>query len=161
MPKLPVNSCQYLLSDWIHEWIRRRETHMTAQATGRFEMTSWDENPFEEMEGGRKLTRAHVSNAFSGDIEGESKLEYLMAYSDEDTAFFVGMERIDGRLGDRAGSFVLQQTGTYRDGTVNASWFVVPGSGTGELSELTGEGGFIWAGHEQKSTEYVLDYDFR
>ena len=133
---------------------------MTTQATGRFEMKSWDENPYQEMEGARKLTKAAVSNRFSGDLEGESMLEYLMAYSDEDTAFFVGIELVDGRLGDRAGSFVLQQTGTYKDGTVNASWFVVPGSGTGELAGLKGEGGFIWAGHDQKSTEYRLDYDF-
>jgi len=122
-------------------------------------MKSWEENPYQEMEGGRKLTRASVTNAFSGDIEGESTLDYLMAYSDDDTAFFVGMERIDGRIGDRAGSFVLQQTGTYKDGTVNASWIVVPGSGTGELVGLTGEGGFVWAGHEAKSTAYGLDYE--
>jgi Protein of unknown function (DUF3224) len=132
---------------------------MTTHATGRFEMKSWNENPYQELEGGRKLTRASVSNAFSGEIEGESTLEYLMAYSDEDTAYFVGMERIDGRIGDRTGSFVLQQTGTYKDGTVNASWFVVPRSGTGELAGLTGEGGFVWVGHDQKSTEYALDYD--
>jgi hypothetical protein len=133
---------------------------MTTPATGRFEMKSWDESPYQEREGGRKLTRASVSNAFSGDIEGESTLEYLMAYSDEETAFFVGMEEVVGRVGERTGSFVLQQTGTYKDGTVNAAWFVVPGSGTGELAGLTGEGGFVWAGHEEKSTAYKLDYAF-
>jgi hypothetical protein len=129
-------------------------------ATGRFEMKSWDENPYLEMEGGRKLTRASVSNAFSGDIEGESTLEYLMSYSDEETAYFVGLERIEGKIGDRKGSFVLQQTGTYEDATVKASWFVVPGSGTGDLAGLKGEGGFVWAGHEEKSTAYTLDCEF-
>jgi len=39
------------------------------------------------------------------------------------------------------GSFVLQDHGTLAGITVRGEWFVVPGSGTGELTDLRGEGG--------------------
>ncbi len=45
---------------------------MTTRATATFKVNSWDEKPYDEMEGGPKLTRATVTKSFSGDIEGES-----------------------------------------------------------------------------------------
>src|SRR5512140_1210937 len=105
---------------------------MRANAT--FEIKSWDEKPYAEFDGGRKLTRASVKRIYHGDIEGESSTEYLMAYTPDGSANFVGMEHIVGRLGKRKGSFVLQQTGTFTGGIANASWFVTLDSGTGELA---------------------------
>ena len=43
-------------------------------------------------------------------------------------------------LGGKAGTFVMQWTGVYEGGLAKASYFVVPGSGTGELQELQGDG---------------------
>lgn len=96
--------------------------------------------------------------SFKGDIEGEGTLEYLMMYCIDGSASFVGLERIVGHLGGRAASFVLQHSGTFAGGVAKATYFVVPGSGTGELSGLRGEGSFA-SGHAQ---EYpmTLDYDF-
>jgi len=37
---------------------------------------------------------------------------------------------------------VLQGSETVANGTIKATWFAVPGSGTDELSGLRGEGGF-------------------
>ncbi len=133
---------------------------MSTHATGTFEMNSWDEQPYSEIEGQAKLTRASVTNIFHGDIEAESMLEYLMAYPNQDSANFVGLERMTGRIGDRSGSFVLQQSGIYAQGVVKATWFVVPGSGTGELQGLQGEGGFLWDGQHGKAAVFTLDYDF-
>ena len=132
---------------------------MTTHASATFEIKAWDEKPYDEFEGGRKLTRASVKKVFHGDIEGESSVEYLMVYDEGGSASFVGMERVVGRVGDRSGSFVLQHSGTFADGMAKEAWFVVPGSGTGELGELRGEGSFE-AGHEQ---QYVmtLDYDLK
>jgi hypothetical protein len=42
----------------------------------------------------------------------------------------------------RRGSFLLQDAGTLEGNTVRGDWFVVPGSGTGELTGLRGEGAF-------------------
>jgi len=65
-----------------------------------------------------------------------------------------------GKLGSRDGSFVLQQSGMFEDGTILADWLVVPGSATGELSGLRGQGGYDWDGVHGKPTPYTLDYDF-
>ncbi|MCK5488724.1 MAG: DUF3224 domain-containing protein, partial [Gemmatimonadetes bacterium] len=49
---------------------------MSKRATATFEVASWDEQPFSEVDGGPRLTRATVTKSFHGDIEGEGTLEY-------------------------------------------------------------------------------------
>jgi hypothetical protein len=132
---------------------------MTTKAIGQFGFTSWDETTIDGGDGS-KLTLAAVSNTFTGDIEGESKLEYVMAYRNDESADFVGIERITSTIGDRSGSFMLKHIGTYEAGTVRCNWSVVPGAATGELIGLRGYGGFVWEGHDAKTTGYTLDYDF-
>ncbi len=100
---------------------------MSTHATGTFEVKTWDEKLYDEIDGAAKLTRASVTQSFHGDIEGE-------------------------------GSFVLQVSGTFEGGMSKATWFVVPGSGTGELRGLRGEGGF--PPHHGRTVPITLDYDF-
>jgi hypothetical protein len=109
-------------------------------ANSRFNLQSWDEKPYGEGQDLPKLTRAAVTKTFTGDVEGEGRVDYLMMYRDDGTAAFVGLERIVGRVGGRSGSFVLQRTGTFEHGVATESFFVIPGSGTGELRGLRGEG---------------------
>jgi hypothetical protein len=132
---------------------------MMTNGTGTFEKVTWDEVPYKEHGDGQKLTRAKVTNRFAGDISGDSTLEYLMVYPSDEYASFVGLERIDGTIGDRGGSFVLQHQGVF-DGLVKATWFVVPGSGTGDLRGLRGEGGYEWDGSHGDACTYTLDYEF-
>ncbi len=63
-----------------------------------------------------------------------------MMYRSDGTASFVGLERVVGSLGGKTGSFVLQRTGVFEGGQAKESYFVVPGSATGELRGLAGEG---------------------
>ncbi len=130
---------------------------MATHATGSFQLKTWDEKPYDEN--GPKLTRASVTNSYQGEIEGEGTVEYLMMYREDGTADYVSMERVVGRIGDRQGSFVLQGSGTFEEGAARVKWVVVPGSGTGELRGLRGEGGFA-AVHGAEDTEVTLDYDF-
>jgi hypothetical protein len=132
---------------------------MSTHATGTFEVKTWDVKPYQEMDGGAKLTRESVINSFQGDIEGQSTLEYLMFYGEDGSASFVGLECLVGRIGGRSGSFVLQHSGTAQGGTVKATYFVVPGSGAGDLRGLRGEGGFTLSGHAQHYP-FTLDYYF-
>ena len=132
---------------------------MTTHATGTFDTKSWEEEPYHEIEGAGKLTRASVTDSFKGDIEGEGRVEYLMAYRDDSFGSFIGLGRVVGRVGDRTGSFVLQHTGTFENGGVRATWAVVPGSGAGELSGLRGEGGYVWDGQHDRPTPFTLEYD--
>lgn len=113
---------------------------MKRTANARFAIKGWDEKPYSEAQGLPKLTRATVSKTFSGDIEGESQVEYLMMYRSDGSASFVGLERVVGRLNGKSGSFVLQRVGTFEGGQAKESYSVVSGSGTGELRTLRGEG---------------------
>jgi hypothetical protein len=130
---------------------------MATHATGEFELKSWDEEQYDEIEGGGKLTRATVTQGFSGDIEGDGAVQWLMCYRADGTADFVGLQRVIGRIGGRSGSFVLQNTGTFDGKQATGPWSVVPGSGTGELRGLRGQGEF-GAPHGPKAS-YTLDYD--
>jgi hypothetical protein len=131
---------------------------MSKHATATFEVKSWNEKPYNEIEGGPKLTRASVTKSFHGDIEGHGAVEYLMMYRDNGTASFVGLERVVGRIGDRSGTFVLQHVGTFESGAAKVIWEVVPGSGTGDLRGLRGAGGF--ASTQAQRYPIKLDYDF-
>jgi|SRR5579884_250521 len=104
------------------------------------------------------LMEIRMSETFSGNLEGESTVRSLQMVHDDRSAAFVSMQRFRGRIGERDGTFVLQGRGTVENGTVKATWFVVPGSGTGGLSALRGEGGF--EGAFGKGSDATLDYWF-
>ena len=122
-------------------------------------MKLWDEKPYIEVDGERKLTRTHATFTYEGDIEGESTVDYLMAYSPNGVGNFVGLERIVGRVGVRSGSFVIQHTGTFEPKSVTTRWLFVPGSGTGELESISGGGEFVLMGHGPYPITF--DYDFK
>jgi Protein of unknown function (DUF3224) len=113
---------------------------MKKSLNARFAIKTWDEKPYSEAPDMPKLTRATVTKTFTGDIEGEGQVEYLMMYRSDGSATFVGLEKIVGRVAGKAGSFVLQRTGAFEDGLAKESYFVIPGSGTGELRGLLGDG---------------------
>jgi hypothetical protein len=106
---------------------------MAMKAT--FEIQGWDEQPFAEWDDG-KLTKASITKRYSGDIEGDAVLEYLLAYRPDGTAGFVGIERITGTVDGRDGALVVQQVGNFADGAAIATLTVLGGSG-----ELAGAGG--------------------
>ena len=113
---------------------------MATHATASFEVKNWDEQPSLPADGAAKVTQASVTMAFEGDLEGEGSVEWLMGYGEDGTAAFVGLERIVGTVAGRSGSFVLQHTGTFDGELAKAELAIVPGSGTGELSGIEGEG---------------------
>ena len=131
---------------------------MSTHAQGIFELQSWEEDTYLELTIGAKLTRASVAQAFSGDLDGEGSVEWLMCYADDGTARFVGLQRFVGRLGQRAGSFVMETLGTFDGGKAKGTWSVVARSGTDELRGITGTGVFE-APHGPKA-DVELDYDF-
>lgn len=113
---------------------------------------------YDEPAGGPVLTRIHVEESFAGDISGDGVAEFLQAARADGPASFVGIERVTGELGGRRGTFLLQDAGTVREGIVSGDWFVIPGSGTGQLAGLRGEGGF--RANLGESAQVNLDYWF-
>lgn len=127
---------------------------MPRTANARFAIKSWDEKPWSEEP---KMTRASVTKALTGDIEGESHTEYLMTYRPDKTASFVAMEKVIARIDGKSGSFVLQRTGVFEGGLAKESYRVVAGAGTGELAGLEGEGSTA-VGHGMEHP-FTLSYE--
>jgi hypothetical protein len=129
---------------------------MGTRASATFTVKAWDEKPIVQTDGGGKLTRASVAGSYTGEIEGEATSDMVMCYRADGTAEYVGLERIVGRIGGRAGSFVLRSTGAFDGSEAKANFSVVMGSGTGELTGLQGEGQFA-APHGNQG-KLQLDY---
>jgi Protein of unknown function (DUF3224) len=127
-------------------------------ATGRIDVKTYEPTPYLEPSEGPQLIEIHVRETFSGDIEGDGLVRFLQAMRPDGSASFVGIERVDGRVGERRGTFLLQDAGKVEGGTVSGDWFVVPGSGTGDLEGLRGEGGFTAELGQHASI--TLDYWF-
>jgi hypothetical protein len=126
-------------------------------ATGNFEITSMGEDTYQELEGDAKLTRATGTQRFTGDIEGEGSVEWLMCYLPGGGARFLGLQRIAGSIGDRKGSCVIEAVGNFDGRQSRGTWRVIEGSSSGELSGLRGEGSFQAASGPTAS--YTLEYE--
>jgi hypothetical protein len=127
-------------------------------AEAKIAVQTYEPEVYDESAGAPTLVRIHVEEQFSGDIEGAGVANFLQVSLAEDSASFVGLERVTGRVGDRSGTFVLQDEGTLEGTTVSGRWFVVPGSGTAELDGLRGEGGFT--AQVGEGAVVTLDYWF-
>lgn len=130
---------------------------MSIRATATFEVNGWEQTAYDEPGEGPPLARAIVTKTYQGEIAGTSKAELLMCGTAEGPAGYIGQERVEGKVGDRAGSFVLQHGGLRWDGGQKVYGHVVPGSGTGELRGLRGE---IQFRHDENGAGITLDYDF-
>ena len=123
-------------------------------ASGSFQVASWQEETYEELDDSRKMTRATVELTFSGGVEGDAAVQWLMCYRPDGTAHFVGLARVRGSIDGRPGTFVLENTGEFDGMVARGAWSVVAGSGTGDVAGLAGAGGFEAA---QEAT-YTLEY---
>jgi hypothetical protein len=104
------------------------------------------------------LSELHLTETFTGDIEGESTVRALQVLRDDHSAILVSVQRFRGSLGGRRGTFVLQGSERVDHGAIAATWSVVAGSGTDELAGLRGEGGFH--GRFGQASDGTLEYWF-
>jgi hypothetical protein len=128
---------------------------MTAQANGSFEV---DIAPLavNDKAADSGVGRMSLNKTFLGDLEATSKGEMLTAMTAvKGSAGYVAIERVDGRLNGRAGTFALQHSGTMTRGEPTLSITVVPDSGTGELTGLAGK---LTIKIEDKRHFYEFDY---
>jgi hypothetical protein len=134
------------------------QTSQRTHAEAKIAVQSYEPEVYDESIDAPALVRIHVEEQFSGDIEGAGVANFLQVSLAEDSASFVGIERVTGRIGDRSGTFVLQDVGTLEGTTVSGRWFVVPASGTSQLEGLRGEGGFT--AQLGEGADVTLDYWF-
>lgn len=134
-----------------------RESQARARALGRITVRSSEAKSYDET-ASPALMEIRLTETFAGDIEGESTVRALEVLRDDRSASMVSVQRLCGKLGGRSGTFVLQGSEVVENGKIEATWFVVPRSGTGDLSGLRGEGGF--EGEFGKASKGTLDYWF-
>lgn len=126
---------------------------MSDRAEAAFEITGWDDSSWDDSDG-VQLGRVTVRKQFSGDLSGASVAEVLTVQIDGSPVEFRAIERIEGKLGGRPGTFVISHgAGPGESDGETAPVRVLRGSGTGELAGLTGSGEI---GHGFLRLEYEL-----
>jgi len=133
------------------------EPRSRARAAAKITVQRSEAKPYDQT-AGPALMEILLSETFTGDIDGESTVRALQVRRDDRSASMVSVQRFCGKLGGRQGTFVLQGSEVIENGRITARWFVVPRSGTGDLSGLRGEGGF--EGDFGKGSDGTLDYWF-
>lgn len=124
-------------------------------ASSPFTNDRYDEEPYGEAQG-TEFSRVQISRTFSGDLEGESAAELLISKS-EGGGGYVGHDRISGTLGGKAGGFVFQHTGLMGPEGVTNTGTIVPGTGSGELTGITGDGTML--ADEDGNHTLTLEYE--
>ena len=117
---------------------------MPLHATGRFENKSFDENEVEQLDGGAKVTSAHIVQSTSGDLDGELTADLVMYYAADGTATYLGFQRFTGTIDGRSGGLVMRASGGYDGKEARVDAVVV--DGWGEFADVRGQG-FSSAGH--------------
>jgi hypothetical protein len=122
-------------------------------ATGRIHVTSYDSQPYDETDG-FAMAIAKVAEQFSGGLVGTGSARFILATESVGGAVrFTGIDKFTGKLDGNSGSFLFENSGTLKSGELQSTWQIVPGSGTGALKGLRGEGG-------SNSKGYRLSYRF-
>ena len=134
-----------------------KERFVTSRASGTFEVKLNPLPTYDTAEGGT-LGRMSMDKQFRGNLEATSKGEMLTAVGAvKGSAGYVAIERVSGTLDGRSGTFVLQHSGTMTRGAPHLTIAVVPDSGTGQLTGLTGTMEIeIADGKHSYSLEYTL-----
>jgi hypothetical protein len=134
---------------------------MSTQAKAIQKWDPWQPQPVNQVDGAPTIFRGSVTNHYEGDIEGDGSVEFVIIVLPDGSGPFWGLERIVGRLGGQSGSFVLRHEGVLKAPTATAKWSVVPGSGSGALAGLRGEGDYTTSdirpgGHASVTLSYEL-----
>ena len=116
----------------------QKDPDMTQHASGTFDVKvspidpafKFDENP---------IGRFSLDKHFHGDLEAASQGEMLSGGNPaKGSGGYVAIERVSGTLHGASGTFLLMHNGTMQNGGYTMSVAVVPGSGTGQLSGISG-----------------------
>lgn len=128
---------------------------MTAKGT--FDTANWTPQPPFDDRDGITLGLVTLDKTWHGDLTGTSVVTMLIATTPVETSrSYVALERFEGTLGGRTGSFVVQHDARGDGGEQSLSVRVVADSATGELRGLRGEIGIAIAPDGTHS--YTFDY---
>ena len=128
---------------------------MKRRASGTFEV-KLNPQPADDYADVTALARMTIDKEFRGELEGTSKGQMLSAATPiRNSAGYVAIERVTGTLQGRAGTFILQHSGTMNRGAPTLVVSIVPDSGTGALEGINGTMTIDLSGGKHA---YTLDY---
>jgi hypothetical protein len=103
------------------------------------------------------LGRMHITKQFYGELSGTARGQMLTAQTSVGaSAGYVAVEQVEATLAGRSGTFVLHHSGILDRGAQHLHIQVVPDSGTGELTGITGTLSIEIT--EDGTHNYTLDY---
>lgn len=111
---------------------------MAKHASGEFDVKVVPQK--DEGIGDATVGRMSIDKVYHGDMEGTGLGQMLtgMAEAVKDSGTYVAIERVRGTLHGRKGSFAVWHSGTMNRGKQALIITVIPDSGTGELTGITG-----------------------
>lgn len=110
---------------------------MPQHATGTFDVKVIPQSADDSA--GGPFSRLFLDKQFHGQLDGGSKGTMLGTMSGaEGSGGYVALELFTGTLDGKRGSFVLQHNGSMVRNVPTMIVAVVPGSGTGQLAEISG-----------------------
>lgn len=126
--------------------------------SGPFDVKVTPQKPDTQIARAAALGRLTIDKRYHGDLEATAKGEMLATQTEtKGSAAYVALERVTGKLQGHNGSFVLQHSATMDRGATNSSIMVVPDSGTGQLTGLSGEMRI----HVDPEGRHSYEFDFR
>lgn len=137
----------------------QREKTMSTHAKGTFEVKIAPVPPDGKYENSTTMGRMTIDKQFHGDLDGTSVGQMLTGGAVQTgSGGYVAMEQVTGKLQGHSGTFIFQHAGTMDHKVPHLSVTVVPESGTGELTGLTGKMDIIITnGKHSYDFEYELE----
>jgi len=134
-----------------------KEAVMKTHASGTFEVKLNPRAPDDKSEDAT-IGRMSIDKQYHGDLEGIGKGQMLSAMTAvKGSGVYVAIEKVNGKLHGRSGTFVLQHSGTMTRGAPQLTITVVPDSGTDQLVGLAGKMAITIAdGKHSYDFEYTL-----
>jgi hypothetical protein len=123
---------------------------MTKQVTGAFTFDKWESAPDEAWP---EVGRTHGEKTFTGEITGTSVLAATMTSVEDGPAVYVAIEKYEVEFDGLKGRFLVAHRATMSGDQQELSLLIVPGSGAGDLTGITGTAE-ITADHD-----FILTYD--
>ena len=122
------------------------------QLKGTFQITDWQESVTTSFEQGAKLSKALVSQNYSGGLTGSSEVHYQLNYESTGEASFNGFEFFSGNLGETPCQLTLKHNGTFEQGVAKSQFVIISSASHPELLGVTG----LFTSGEAGQATYVI-----
>ena len=109
-------------------------------ATSTYENVHGDESPLSGAANEPTVSRGIRRRRFEGEVSGEGTADILIARGTaEGRLGYVATERFAGSVVGKSGTFLFQHGAAMDRGVLTPFGYIVPGTGTGELTGIRGE----------------------